>query len=124
MVNIELFWQINNIRVKHPLFCYKLKKPSFWVRDKPQASAEVDLVMQYQDKLIPIEIKFGSTGSLKALHQFINRADHDCAVRIYGGEFSTQEQKTPEGKSYKLINLPYYLGVKLEEYIAFFLDLR
>ena len=100
----------------------EVEKPSFWVRDKAQASAEVDLTMQYQDKLMPIEIKSGSTGSLKSLHQFINRVDHNYAVRIYGGEFSIQEQKTPEGKSYKLMNLPYYLGTKLEEYIAFFLE--
>lgn len=100
----------------------EVEKPSFWVRDKAQASAEVDLTMQYQDKLIPIEIKSGSTGSLKSLHQFINRVDHNYAVRIYGGKFSIQEQKTPEGKSYKLMNLPYYLGTKLEEYIEFFLE--
>ncbi len=33
------------------------KKPHFWVREKKQSSSEVDLVIQYFDKVIPIEIK-------------------------------------------------------------------
>lgn len=98
-----------------------LKTPCFWVRDKTNASAEVDLVMPYKNYLIPIEIKSGSTGSLKSLHQFINRCEHKYGVRIYGGEFSIQDQKTPEGKDYKLMNLPYYLGTKIPEYLEYFI---
>lgn len=33
------------------------KKPHFWVREKAQASSEVDLVYNYQSTVIPIEIK-------------------------------------------------------------------
>ena len=99
-----------------------IEKPVFWVRDKAQSSAEVDLILQYKDKIIPIEIKSGPTGSLKSLHQFINRTNHNYAVRIYGGKFSVQKQTTPEGKDYLLMNLPYYLGTKIKEYIAYFLD--
>jgi hypothetical protein len=31
-------------------------KPHFWVREKKQATSEVDLVYPYADKVIPIEI--------------------------------------------------------------------
>jgi uncharacterized protein len=99
------------------------EKQTFWVRDKTQSSAEVDLIFHYKDKLIPIEIKSGSTGSLKSLHQFINSTNHALAVRIFGGKFSIQKQKTPEGKDYTLMNLPYYLGTKIPEYIAYFHDI-
>ncbi|MGH2622446.1 MAG: ATP-binding protein, partial [Sphingobacterium sp.] len=51
-------------------------KPNFWVREKSQSNAEVDLLFPYQNMLIPIEIKSGSTGSLRSLHQFVNAADH------------------------------------------------
>lgn len=95
-------------------------KPDFWVRDKTQSSAEVDLIVRHKDLLIPIEIKSGTTGSLKSLHQFINRCDHHFAVRIFGGQFSIQDQKTPEGKAYKLMNLPYYLATKLNTYLDYF----
>lgn len=98
------------------------EKPTFWVRDKTQSSAEVDLIIEHEGYVIPVEIKSGSTGSLKSLHQFINRSNHPYAVRIYGGEFSIQEQTTPEGKDYFLMNLPYYLGTKINDYISYFLE--
>lgn len=96
------------------------KKPVFWVREKTQASAEVDLIIQYKEKLIPVEIKSGSTGSLKSLHQFVDRTDHPYAVRMYAGEFVVENAVTPAGKSYFLMNLPYYLGTMLNKYIDYF----
>jgi predicted AAA+ superfamily ATPase len=96
-------------------------KPHFWVRDKAQASSEVDLVIQYENKIIPIEIKSGPTGKLKSLHQFVERTNHHYAIRLYGGGFSIEEHQTPNNKkNYLLMNLPYYLGTKLPEYIAYF----
>lgn len=96
---------------------YKNKqKPNFWVREKKQSSSEVDLVINCQNIIIPIEIKSGTTGTLKSLHEFINRATHHYAVRIYAGEFSIQENKTPAGKKYILMNMPYYLSSKIKEY--------
>jgi hypothetical protein len=98
------------------------KKPNFWVREKKQASSEVDLVYQYKNLVIPIEIKSGKTGTLKSLHQFVNRSNHPYAVRIFAGEFHIEKTKTPEGTHYLLMNLPYYLGTKLPEYIAYFIN--
>lgn len=40
------------------------------------SSAEVNLLYAYKQLVIPIEIKSGSTGTLKSLHQFIEAADH------------------------------------------------
>jgi len=98
------------------------KKPHFWVREKAQATSEIDLVYQYQDKVIPIEIKSGATGKLKSLHEFIERTNHNYAIRMYAGAFSIEKHNTPnKNKPYKLMNLPYYLGTKLPEYIAYFI---
>ncbi len=97
------------------------KKPNFWVREKTQSSSEVDLVVQYKDKIIPIEIKSGKEGKLKSLHQFVDRSNHPYTVRMYSGKFSIEEHTTPMGKKpYLLMNLPYYLGTKLEDYIDYF----
>jgi predicted AAA+ superfamily ATPase len=97
-------------------------KPNFWVRDKAQASSEVDLVFPYQNKLIPIEIKSGATGSLKSLHEFIERSNHHYAIRIYAGKFKIESHRTPKkNKLYHLMNLPYYLGTQLPKYIDYFL---
>lgn len=97
-------------------------KPNFWVREKKSTSSEVDLVFTYKSKVIPIEIKSGKTGTLKSLHQFIDRVNHPYAIRIFGGEFSVETTKTPEGKPYLLMNMPYYLGTKIPEYIMYFIE--
>lgn len=101
---------------------YTDNKPSFWVRDKAQSDAELDMLCVFKDKLIPIEIKSGATGSLKSLHQFIDASEHPYAVRIYGGEFKIEKTVTPKGSVYFLMNLPYFLGTKLDEYIAYFVE--
>jgi hypothetical protein len=98
------------------------KKPNFWVREKAQSSSEVDLIVQFKNKIIPIEIKSGKEGKLKSLHQFIEKSEHPYAIRIYAGEFKVEQHQTPINKKpYLLMNLPYYLGTKLPEYIDYFI---
>lgn len=99
------------------------QKPLFWVREKSQSSAEVDLVVPYQDKAIPIEIKSGKEGRLKSLHQFMEQCGHPYAVRMYAGSFSVTQHLTPQHNTpYLLMNLPYYLATELESYIAHFVE--
>lgn len=93
-------------------------KPNFWVREKYQSQAEVDLVIPFRDMLIPIEVKSGSIGKLRSLHQFIEMVDHPYAIRIYGGGFSLEKAISPGKKPFLLMNLPYYLGTKINEYLA------
>ena len=97
-------------------------KPNFWVREKTQSSAEVDIVYTYKNKVIPIEIKSGKTGSLKSLHQFVERTNHHYAIRIYAGKFNIENTKTPNGTSYVLMNLPYFLISQIEKYISYFIE--
>lgn len=100
---------------------FNQKKPHFWVRDKAQTTSEVDLLYHHRDKAIPIEIKSGSTGKLRSLHQFIEKTNHSYAVRMYAGEFSVENHFTPiQKKPYILMNLPYYLGTMLPDYIEYF----
>jgi len=99
----------------------KVSKPYFWVREKKQSTAEVDIVLQHNKLVIPIEIKSGKEGTLKSLHQFVDVASHPYAVRIYAGEFSVEKHVTKSGKEYFLMNLPYYLGTKLPEYLNYFM---
>lgn len=94
-----------------------LNELHFWVREKGNSNAEVDFVYLYNSKLIPLEVKSGATGTLKSLHAFMDLADHEIAVRIYGGELKVDQITTPNGKQYRLINLPYYLTAKVEDYL-------
>jgi len=96
--------------------------PHFWVREKKQSSAKVDIVISYQYKAIPIEVKSGKEGTLRSLHQFVEHTNHPFAIRVYGGEFNVVETKTPQGTPYLLMNLPYYLGTQIYKYIEFLIE--
>ncbi len=99
-----------------------LSKNIFWVKEKKQSNAEVDFVLQANDLLIPIEVKLGKTGRLRSLMEFIDLAPHNFAVRIYSGNFSIEKTKTIRGKTFFLLNLPFYLISQIENYIKFMIE--
>ncbi|MCF8243790.1 MAG: AAA family ATPase [Saprospiraceae bacterium] len=92
----------------------------FWVREKKQSSAEVDFLFPFRQILVPVEVKAGATGKLRSLHQFMEICDHPFAIRLYAGELLLQQATTPSGKTFHLLNLPYFLGENLGEYMAWF----
>ncbi|MEX1191711.1 MAG: AAA family ATPase [Brumimicrobium sp.] len=97
-------------------------KPNFWVRQKKDAQAEVDLIFSYKGLIIPIEIKSGKVGKLKSLHQFIAKSPHPYAVRMYAGKFSIETHQLHDGKQFYLMNLPYFLTTYLPNYLNYFLE--
>ncbi|MBN2777568.1 MAG: ATP-binding protein [Bacteroidales bacterium] len=97
-------------------------KPHFWVREKKESNAEVDLIFHYKSLIIPIEIKSGKQGTLRSLHQFIEMSPHPYAIRMYAGKFNVTESVTPSGKKYFLMNLPYYLGTQIAVYVEYFVN--
>jgi len=97
-----------------------LKSLNFWTREKKQSNAEVDYIIQHKNLIIPIEVKSGKSGTLRSLHQFINIAPHNFAVRLYAGNFLIEKNKTPEGKEYTLLSAPYYLASNIERYIEYY----
>ncbi|MBW2177920.1 MAG: DUF4143 domain-containing protein, partial [Deltaproteobacteria bacterium] len=99
----------------------KNRKYAFWVREKKQSNAEVDILLQYKRDVIPVEVKAGKKGMLRSLHQFMNRVDHTYAIRLYAGELEISNGVTAEGKSYRLLNLPYFLAGKIFDYLEWFI---
>jgi predicted AAA+ superfamily ATPase len=86
---------------------------SFWVNGTG-SEAEVDYVIQYEDKIIPIEVKSGHNSHLRSLHQFMDKAKHDIALRLWCKPFSVDEVVTPKGKKFRLFNLPYYYAGQIQ----------
>jgi uncharacterized protein len=62
-----------------------------------------------------------TSGSLRSLHEFMDRCSHTYAIRFYAGNISIDELKTRKGKLYKLLNLPYFLAAWTEQYLAWFM---
>jgi len=87
-----------------------------YVREKRQASAEVDFVIQHDNCVVPVEVKSGSSGALRSLHQFMDRCPHEFAVRLYSGPLKLLRATSGAGREFFLLNLPYFLAGKLREY--------
>ncbi len=107
VVNQELIAQTSNVRFK----------PHFWVRENANSNAEVDIVIKHKEKILPIEIKSGAKGRLRSLHEFIDRTDHTIGVRLLANKIQIDSSKTRTNRAFTLLNLPYFLGSKVGEYV-------
>ncbi len=78
---------------------------------------EVDYIIQHGNRIVPIEVKAGSTGGMKSLHQFMVDKKLDLAIRCYINEpvFEEISLKTTQGNpvSYRLLSIPHYLIERL-----------
>jgi predicted AAA+ superfamily ATPase len=98
------------------------EKVQFWVREKKQSSAQVDFIIPFENYVIPIEVKAGKAGRLRSLHEFINRANHKYAVRVYSGKLKVGIAETINGKKFFLLNLPFYLTGDIKKYLHWFVE--
>ena len=104
----------SNFRVSH--------KRNFWVREKKGSEAEVDFIVQHENKIIPIEVKSGHNAKLKSLHAFMDKTNHEISVRVWSKPFSVDKIIVSSGKEFNLINLPfYYVGI-LDKILAIILN--
>jgi uncharacterized protein len=72
----------------------------FWAREALNSQAEVDYLIAWGSKVLPIEVKAGATGTLKSLHSFLDsHPNSPIGVRLYSGEVLKDE---------KVIHLPLY----------------
>ena len=84
-----------------------------WAREQAGSAAEIDYILQHGSNIVPIEVKAGSTGSLKSLHIFMAAKKLSQAVRINSDYPScvTVHAKLFDGTpvEYNLLSLPVYL---------------
>lgn len=85
----------------------------YWHREEPGSDAEVDYVIQHQNKVIPVEVKAGKTGTLKSLHVFMGLKEYRIAVRINSDIPRLTEVKVQGIQdnpiNYRLLSLPFYM---------------
>lgn len=93
----------------------------YWQRKKKDAVSEVDYIIQHENQVIPLEVKAGSTGTLKSLQQFMLEKKKAIAVRINSDfpSLCTVSIKDSTGINfeYKLLSLPFYLIEQLHRLI-------
>ncbi len=79
----------------------------FWAREALNSQAEVDYLVAWGSKVLPIEVKAGASGTLKSLHSFLQSHPHSpVGVRLYSGA-ALQEPR--------LRHLPIYLAGALKK---------
>lgn len=98
----------------------KRKNLNYWLRDKKNTNAEVDIIKQRETQILPVEVKAGKSGSIKSLLQFM----HDkkklikTAIRYdleYRERFveKAKHKLAVDGKvesvEFELLNLPLYM---------------
>jgi len=92
----------------------------YWHREE-HGTAEIDYIVQHGSQVIPLEVKAGTTGSLKSLHFFMSLKNYHIAVRVNSDfpSITNVHVKESEGKSaeYKLLSLPFYLLGQLHRLI-------
>jgi predicted AAA+ superfamily ATPase len=99
---------------------------TYWLREGKSANAEVDFVVAFDGRIVPVEVKAGTRGSLRSLHQFAGEKSAALAVRFDSNPPSKQTVTTTVMKGgrsidvkYDLLSLPLYLVERLPELIAF-----
>lgn len=94
----------------------------YWVREKAQSSAEIDYVIQFESRTIPIEVKAGSSGRLKSLQYFIKEKQLPLGIRFNLDTPSLLEQQVELPKQgpyqFSLLSLPLYLAGQLNRFLS------
>jgi uncharacterized protein len=87
---------------------YLSKKELFyWVREKRGANAEVDFVDVFEGRIVPIEVKSGTAGKMKSIHQFLKEKSNSES----GFHFSERNFSKTE----KIHSIPLYAIWKMFE---------
>jgi len=89
----------------------------YWHRDEKGSSAEVDYVIAHGSQVVPVEVKAGSTGTLKSLHLFMGLKQLPVAIRI-NSDFPSKtdvcvKNHAGEEVKYTLLSLPFYLTAQV-----------
>jgi len=79
----------------------------YWSRASKSSSAEVDYVVSKNGKIIPIEVKSGSSGKLKSMHLLLEK------YRTIENGYALSLNKYSELSEQKLIFMPLYFANRL-----------
>jgi predicted AAA+ superfamily ATPase len=72
--------------------CYLQDNLYFWSREKPGSNAEIDYVVQRNGKIIPIEVKSGSTGKMQSMYVFLKEKKSEYGIRASLENFSAYDK--------------------------------
>lgn len=100
------------------------EKLYFWTREEKGTTSEVDYLLIADNRVIPCEVKSGEGGTMRSLHQFLNRSPTKVGIRFSPRPFSIEKLKVtlPQGGGldYTLVNFPLYALFRIEDFLQYF----
>ncbi|MDR0828617.1 MAG: ATP-binding protein [Prevotellaceae bacterium] len=72
--------------------CYEQAELYFWTRETSKSNAEIDYLIQKNGKIIPIEVKSGTTGKMQSMWQFLNEKKSEFGIRTSLENFSAYDK--------------------------------
>jgi len=90
----------------------------YWSREAKNANAEIDYLFQLGNKIYPVEVKAGKTGTLKSLQVYLAEKNEDTGLRFNldlpseGTKLSAtiNIKRVIKNLEYNLISLPLYFA--------------
>ena len=82
--------------------CFQNAELQYWSREQKNSQAEVDFVIQSNTKIIPIEVKAGSTGKLKSLQIMMQEKKIPVGVRVSQLPLQLDDSRN-------IISIPFYM---------------
>ena len=74
--------------------CFNPSSLYYWQREKSQGSAQIDFLVQRNEKIIPLEVKAGTQGAMQSLRWFMKEKNIETGVRISLENFAYYENIT------------------------------
>jgi Predicted ATPase (AAA+ superfamily) len=93
----------------------------YWQPPKAEGQAQVDFLFTQGNTIIPVEVKAGSTGTIKSLHTFVIKKQSERAIRISSAKPTVEALEArlmQQVKAFRLYNIPFYLVNRLEQLLA------
>ena len=94
---------------------------TYWIRERRSSNAEIDFIVQWHQRAVPVEVKAGKSGSLKSLLQFVGLKHVPAALRFDMNPPSFQQVKHSIRQaseslevSFDLLSLPLYMVEEAE----------
>ena len=90
---------------------------TYWLREEKTRNAEVDFVIAMGARIIPIEVKSGTTGTLRSLREFCQAKLPSLAIRLDANMPSitnlTDWRRSNAG-AISLVSLPLYMASEIK----------
>ncbi len=97
---------------------YREPRLYYWNREKRGAAAEVDYLLTFRDIVVPVEVKAGTTGTLKSMHVFATEKSSPIGIRfnLDTPSITRVDARVMAGKTHDfiLMSLPMYMVSETE----------